>query len=62
LGALISGALLFFIILAPISEMDRTRLDNPSGMGLVGLAGLILLFLFNRRLKRNEQNIPDRDE
>jgi hypothetical protein len=62
LGALISGALLFFIILAPLSEMDQTRLDNPSGMGLVGLAGLILLFLFNRRLMRNEDNIPTRDE
>lgn len=62
LGALISGALLFFIIIAPLTEMDKTRVDNPSGMGLVGLAGLTLLFLFNLKLKRNEQNIPARGQ
>jgi hypothetical protein len=62
LGALLSGALLFFIIIAPLTEMDKTRVDNPSGMGLVALVGLILLFLFNYRLQKNEHSIPARDE
>lgn len=56
LGFLVSGALLFFILMAPLSEMDKTRMDNPAGMGLVGLAGLILVLLFNYLVKRNERN------
>jgi hypothetical protein len=52
LAALASGALLFFIILAPLVEMDKTRMDDPSGMTLVGLVALILLVLFNRHMQK----------
>jgi hypothetical protein len=57
LAALASGALLFFIILAPLIEMDKTRVDDPRGMTLVGLAALILLILFNRHIQKKAR--PD---
>ena len=50
--ALISGGLAFFIFLAPLQELDKTRTDNPWGMGLVGLAFLVGLLLLGRRIKR----------
>jgi len=52
LAALASGALLFFIILAPLVEMDKTRADDPRGMTVVGLVAMILLVLFNRRIQK----------
>jgi hypothetical protein len=52
LAVLASGALLFFIIMAPLVEMDKTRMDDPSGMTLVGLVVLILLVLFNRHIQK----------
>lgn len=55
LGFLASGALLFFIMLAPLSEQDQTRMDDPSGMSLVALVGLILLIAFNWRMIRQEK-------
>ncbi len=55
LAALASGILLFFIILAPLTEMDKARVDNPHGMALMGLVSLILLTLFNRKIRRLEQ-------
>lgn len=48
--ALVSGALTFFIIFAPLQELDTTRTDNPVGMGLVGLAFLAGLILLGRRI------------
>jgi hypothetical protein len=35
------GTLIPFVIIAPLQELDQTRTDNPTGMGLVGLAFLI---------------------
>jgi len=50
--ALASGGLAFFIFLAPLQELDKTRTNNPQGMGLVGLAFLIGLLLLGRRIRR----------
>lgn len=50
--ALVSGALSFFIMIAPLQELDKTRTDNPVGMSLVGLAFLLGLVLFRRQIKR----------
>jgi nitroimidazol reductase NimA-like FMN-containing flavoprotein (pyridoxamine 5'-phosphate oxidase superfamily) len=50
--AVASGSLAVFVPISLIQEFDETRLDNTTGMGLVGLlfvAGLILLY---RRLQR----------
>jgi len=45
---LVSGALAFFIIFAPLQELDTTRTDNTVGMSLVGLAFLVGLVLLGR--------------
>ena len=50
--ALASGGLAFFIFLAPLQELDKTRTDNPWGMGFVGLAFLIGLLLLGWRVRR----------
>ena len=50
--ALASGALSFFIVLAPLQQLDQTRPDNTAGMGLVGLAFLILLVWLSRRIQK----------
>lgn len=42
--ALAGGALMFFVLLAPLQELDTTRTDNPAGMTVVGLAMLLFLF------------------
>ncbi len=41
--AVASGALSFFVLLAPLAELDRTRTDNPAGMTVVGLAAVAFL-------------------
>ncbi|MBI3928486.1 MAG: hypothetical protein HY319_23290 [Armatimonadetes bacterium] len=48
--ALAGGALSFFILLAPLQEMDPTRPDDTRGMALVGLAAALLLGLMARRV------------
>jgi len=35
---------MFFVLLAPLQELDPKRADNPAGMTLVGLATLAFLF------------------
>ncbi|MDD4868995.1 MAG: hypothetical protein PHR77_00440 [Kiritimatiellae bacterium] len=51
--ALISGALGFFILLAPFHELaNAKRPDNTAGMTAVGLATFILLLWLKRRLKQ----------
>lgn len=48
--ALVSGALTFFIVIAPLQELDTTRTDNPVGMSFVGLAFLVGLILLGRHV------------
>jgi hypothetical protein len=50
--ALAAGALGFFIALAPLQELDTSRLDNTAGMTLVGLAAAIFLLWLWRRVTR----------
>lgn len=55
--ALASGALGFFILLAPLQEFDRKRTDNTTGMALVGLAMLLLLLWICMRMRRSAANL-----
>jgi len=57
--ALISGALTFFIVFAPLQELDAARTDNPAGMGFVGLAFLVGLLLLGRRVWTAQGTIPN---
>lgn len=50
--ALVSGALTFFMLLAPLAELDTTRPDNPSGMTVVGLTTLLILLWLRGRIRR----------
>ena len=56
--SLATGGLAFFIFLAPLQELDQTRLDNPQGMGLVGLAFLVGLLLLGWRIRRRTHISP----
>jgi hypothetical protein len=57
LAALASGALCFFILLAPLSEMDKTRTDDPGGMSWVGLGMLVFIIFINWRIRRFERPV-----
>jgi hypothetical protein len=51
--ALVSGSLSVFILLALIAENDPGRVDDPSGMGMIGLiAALAVIYLGIRIRKR----------
>jgi peptidoglycan/LPS O-acetylase OafA/YrhL len=52
--ALATGGLSFFILLAPLQELDRARPDNTAGMTFVGLAAAALLVWLARRLWRSQ--------
>jgi hypothetical protein len=52
--ALAAGVLSFFIVLAPLSEIDPARMDNPTGMTLVALAAITSLIALWVRIKRRE--------
>jgi len=54
--ALVSGALLFLIVLAPLQQLDATRADNTSGMALVGIAAAALLMLLYYRISKQAQD------
>ena len=56
--ALASGVLAFFIVLAPLQEIDKTRADNTAGMGLVGFAAALLLVGMAWRLRAKKQPEP----
>jgi hypothetical protein len=56
--ALISGGLLFFILLTPLHELSETRTDDPKGMGFVGFVFLIGLILLGWYIKRRNQTKP----
>ncbi|NWF87629.1 hypothetical protein HXY32_07490 [Candidatus Bathyarchaeota archaeon] len=58
--ALASGALTFFIVFAPLQELDKTRTDNPAGMSLVGLAFLIGLVLLGRRVWKSDKTVSEK--
>ncbi len=55
--ALVSGALLFLIALAPLQEMDAARADNTAGMALVGIVAALLLLLLRFQISRAPQGI-----
>jgi len=55
--ALCSGALTFFLIFAPLQEMDKTRTDNTQGMTLVAIATIIALIILRQRIR--QQNKTD---
>jgi hypothetical protein len=57
--ALLTGPLLFWILLAPLQEMDPKRLDDTTGLTVV--AFLILLFLIWLRGKVRISVTADRD-
>ena len=54
--ALISGALGFFILLAPLQELDKNRTDNTTGMGIVGLGMAVFLILLFWRVRSIEKS------
>lgn len=49
--ALVAGALMFFVLIAPIQELDPARMDNTKGMGAVGLLTLFGLIWLWRRVR-----------
>ena len=49
--AIAAGPLFFFILLAPLQEFDTTRLDDTSGMFLVGAGMFTFLLWLARRVK-----------
>jgi peptidoglycan/LPS O-acetylase OafA/YrhL len=57
--AIATGALSFFVLLAPLTENDPSRLDNPAGMTLVALFTFVALVLIRRRIHRREQTRID---
>jgi hypothetical protein len=52
--ALAAGALSFFVVLAPLAEPDPERVDNTTGMGLVGLAAAVMLAWLAVRVRRRD--------
>lgn len=58
--ALAGGALTFFVLLAPLQELDEARPDNTAGMALVGLGMLVFLLRLWRRVRvATERRSPD---
>ncbi|MHA1664215.1 MAG: hypothetical protein ACTSVW_00055 [Candidatus Njordarchaeales archaeon] len=56
LYSIIFGILLFFIILAPIQELDNpNRPDDTTGMSLVGIAIFIFLIILRKRIKKKKE-------
>ena len=53
--ALLSGALTFLIVLAPLQELDKSRPDSTAGMAIVGLVFAVLLGVFNWRVRRKAE-------
>ncbi|GAC1669511.1 MAG: hypothetical protein PVS3B3_39580 [Ktedonobacteraceae bacterium] len=52
--ALVSGALAFFVLLAPVVEITQ-RQRNPVGLTFVALIVVGLLYLLTRRIRKREQ-------
>jgi len=58
--ALVSGALSFFLVFAPLQELDRTRTDITTGMSLVAVAFAIGLIWLGLRIKHRNKDLPRR--
>jgi hypothetical protein len=57
--ALCSGALTFFLIFAPLQELDRTRVDNTQGITLVAVATIIALITLGYKIEQRNKPKPD---
>jgi len=53
LMGLVSGPVLFFILVSPLQELDASRPDDTSGMIIVGATFLLLLTLLWLKIRRN---------
>ncbi len=54
--ALTGGVLMFFVLIAPLQELDEARVDNTTGMMLVGLATFLFLLWLWRRVRGESKN------
>jgi len=59
--ALCSGALTFFLIFAPLQELDKTRTDNTQGMILVALATITALIILRHKIKQRNKTEPNKE-
>jgi hypothetical protein len=57
--ALCSGALMFFLVFAPLQELDKTRTDNTQGMTLVAIASAIALIILRHKTKQRNKTKPN---
>lgn len=55
--ALVSGSLTVFILLALAAENDPARVDNPAGMGLVGLTAAVALLYLGVRIRKRTRDL-----
>ena len=53
--SLIAGSISVIIMLAFLQELDKTRLDNTSGMALVGLIAITLLLILGLKIKNRNK-------
>jgi len=61
--ALACGGVAFFALLAPFQEINPSRTDPASGMGLVGLAaGLYLIWVWKRTRKETDKEFAETAE
>jgi hypothetical protein len=61
LTALCSGALMFFIVFAPLQELEKNRTDVTAGMSLVALTSAIGLIMLGLRVKHREKKADKGD-
>jgi len=54
--ALCSGSLTFFLVFAPLQELDKSRKDITTGMSLVALAFAIGLIWLGLRIKQRNSS------
>lgn len=54
---LVSGVLLFFVLLAPVQEFDGKRTDNTAGMTLVGVTTAVALAALGWRVNRRRSRL-----
>lgn len=57
--SLVAGAIGFFILLAPLQELDKNRTDNTTGMTIVGLMMAIFLILLMLRIRNQKWSTVD---